>query len=75
MPVAGKFVMTEITREHLVREARAWRMPERVARATIDQTLDAIRAMGVRSADDAFPGVRADVRAVALEQIERVARA
>jgi len=30
---------------------------------------------GVGAADDAYPGVRADVRAVALEQIERLARA
>lgn len=75
MSVAGKFVVTEITREHLVREARAWRMPERVARATINQALDAIQTTGVGAADDAYPGVRADVRAVALEQIERLARA
>ena len=75
MPVAGKFVITEITREHLVREARAWGVPERVARASIDRTLDAIRGTGVGSADDAHPGVGADVRAVALEQIERLAGA
>ena len=75
LSVAGKFVITEITREHLVREARTWGVPDRVARVTIEHTLDAIRTSGVAAADDAYPGVRADVRAVALEQIERFARA
>lgn len=75
MSVAGKFVITEITREHLVREARAWGVPERLARAAIDRTLEAIQSTGVHAADDANPGIRADVRAVALEQIERLARA
>lgn len=75
MSVAGKFVITEITREHVVREARAWGMPERVARATIEQTLHAIKTTGVSAADDAYPSVLVDVRAVAIHQIERLARA
>lgn len=75
LSVAGKFVVTEITREHLVREARAWGVPERIARASIERTLDALQATGVDAADRAYPGLRADVRVVALEQIERLARA
>lgn len=75
MSVAGRFVITEITREHLVREACAWGIPERVARTTIVQTLDAIQTIGVGVADAAYPGVPPHIRAVALEQIERLARA
>jgi len=74
MSVAGRFVITEITREHLVREARDWGIPERVARATIDRTIDAIQTIGLGAADDAYPGVLADARAVVLQQIERFAR-
>ena len=73
LSVAGKFAITEIAREHLVREARSWGMPERVARATIDRALEAIRTVGVPAADELFPGLREDVRAGALEQIARVA--
>ena len=73
MSVAARFVITEITREHLVREAHSWGMPERVARATVDRVLDAIRKLGVPAADDLHPTLRPDVRASALEQIARVA--
>jgi len=75
MSVAGRFVITEITPENLVREARAWGIPERIARSTIEQTLDAIQTTGLAAADDAYPGVPPHVRVVALEQIERLARA
>ena len=75
MSVAGRFLITEITREHLVREARTWGIPERVARATIEGTLDAIRTTGVPAADDAYPGVPVPVRDAAVAQIERLARA
>lgn len=73
MPVAGRFVITEITREHLVREARSWGMPERLARQTVERTLSAMRE-AVSAADAAHPGLRADVRAASLEQLERVSR-
>ena len=75
MSVAGKFMITEITRDHLVREARVWGVPKRLARAAVDRTLDALRTTGVRAGDDEYPAIRGDVRAIALEQIERLARA
>ena len=72
--VAGKFVITEITRGDLAREARAWGVPERIARETIDRSLDAMQTVGVPAADEAYPNLREDVRTAAMEQVERVAR-
>ena len=41
LPVGGKWRITEITRGHLLAEARAWGMPEPVARDVIANTLAA----------------------------------
>jgi serine/threonine-protein kinase HipA len=74
LAVASKFLIAEMTREHLVREAHLWGVPERVARAAIDRTMDAMKTAGVPAADRAYPAIRPDVRATALEQLERLSR-
>lgn len=71
LPVAGKFVITEITREHLVREAASWGVPERAARDAVERTIAATRA-AIASADATYPGIRGDVRALAIQQLERL---
>lgn len=71
LPVAGKFRMDEITVEHLVREAVAWGIPERVARSTVMMVLASIHS-GLAVADDAVPQVDPRARETVLRQLGRL---
>lgn len=73
LPVAGKFVLADITREHLVREANAWGVPERIARASVARALDALLDEGIADADAAFPEVDERIRAAAVAALRRLA--
>lgn len=73
LPVAGKFVIADCTRDHLVREARSWGVPERAAAATVGRVLDAMLGEGIPSADAAFPSIDERIRGVALVSITRLA--
>ncbi len=73
LPVAGKFVIADCTRDHLVREARSWGVPERAAAATVGRVLDAMLGEGIPSADAAFPSLDERIRGVALASITRLA--
>lgn len=72
LPVGGKWKITEMTRGHLLAEARAWGVPDVVARAVIGDTLDAV-ATGTDAADIRFPSTPAGMREVVLGQIHRLA--
>jgi serine/threonine-protein kinase HipA len=72
LPVGGKPRIDEIGREHLLLEARTWGMPERVARATIDDALGRLRA-GMDAADAAMGPLPDAVRSIVLAQFDRVA--
>lgn len=72
LPVAGKFVITEITRSNLVGEAATWGVPERASVRAVERVISELRA-GVEAADGLMPTVRPDVRASALSQLDRLA--
>ncbi len=61
LPVGGKWRITEITRGHLLAEARAWGMPEPVARDVIANTLAAL-ALGMADADRRHPATPGAMR-------------
>ncbi len=61
LPVGGQWRITEITRGHLLAEARAWRMPEPVARDVITNTLAAL-ALGMADADRRHPATPGAMR-------------
>lgn len=74
LPIAGKFVLADITRDHLVREASSWGMPAAIARATVDRVLDAMIRTGLPLADAAYPSLDPRIRDVATTQVMRLAR-
>ena len=65
LPIGGKFKLPEIGTEHIVREARAWGLPERRARQVVAETVEALHA-GIERANDIWPGVPRIVREVAV---------
>lgn len=71
LPIAGKFKIVEIGKEHLVTEAVSWGIPERIARETVDRVTAALTA-GVEAADEAFPAVLEAARDMAMAGIHRV---
>jgi serine/threonine-protein kinase HipA len=72
MPVGGKWRIDEITRGHLLAEARSWGVPQDVARTTIAGALERLDA-GMRSADAAVPDLHDGLRTVVRVQFERLA--
>lgn len=72
LPVGGKWRIDEITRGHLVAEARSWGVPEAVARTTIAGALERLDA-GLASADNAVPDLPEGVRTLVRAQFERIA--
>ena len=72
LPVGGKWRIDEITRAHLISEARSWGIPDIVARATIDDTVERLQA-GMANADAAVPDLPDGLRAVIRTQFERLA--
>ena len=72
MPVGGKWRIDEITRRHLIAEARSWGIPEEIARTTIAGVLERLE-VGMTSADIAIPDLPNGLRAVVRAQFERLA--
>jgi serine/threonine-protein kinase HipA len=72
LPVGGKWRVAEITRRHLLAEARTWGMPEPVARAIITDTLGAL-ALGIADADRRHPTTPAAMREAVGVQLLRLA--
>jgi serine/threonine-protein kinase HipA len=73
LPVAGKFVLADITQEDLVREATAWGVPERIARSTVARTIEAMLDEGIAAADGAHPQIEPRIRTAAIATIRRLA--
>lgn len=71
LPIGGKWRITEITRRHLLAEARAWGMPDPVARSVIDTTVAALIA-GVDGADQRFPSAPEAMRRAVDAQLRRL---
>jgi serine/threonine-protein kinase HipA len=71
LPVGGKWRIREVERRHLLAEARAWGVPEAVARATIDAALERVRA-GIAAADEQHPAIAPGMRDAVVAQVERV---
>jgi serine/threonine-protein kinase HipA len=73
LPISGKFVLADIGRGHLIREAETWDVPAPIARDTIDRVLDALMAVGVPEADAAYPLLDPRIRDIAVASIRRLA--
>lgn len=71
MPIAGKFVVAEITRGHLVAEADAWGIPRRIARQDVSETIEALKS--AMAAADASIELPAAVRQAVATRFERLA--
>lgn len=71
LSVGEKWVIDEITRRHLLAEARVWGIPEAPARATITRALDALR-VGMAEADDRYPGLPSDLREAVEQNVKRL---
>jgi len=71
LPVGGKWRIAEITRHHLLIEARAWGMPDPVARSVIDTTVEALVA-GLDDADQRFPSAPEPMRRAVETQLRRL---
>lgn len=71
LPVGGTWRIVEITRHHLLAEARAWSMPEPVARSVIDTTVEALVA-GLDDADQRFPLAPEQMRRAVDTQLRRL---
>jgi len=72
LPVGLKWRIDQITRRHLLEEARAWGVPEPIARATITSALERLES-GMRDADAQYPGLPDGPRGVVRLQFERLA--
>jgi len=59
-------------RSHLVAEARAWGMPERVARTVIVDAIDRFET-GMAAADSEYPETLPGKRDLVVRQFERLA--
>ncbi len=73
MPVAGKFRIDEITRGHLLAEARTWGVPETVARATIAKAMDDL-GFGMQSTERQYPNLPPAIRSCFRVHFERLAK-
>jgi serine/threonine-protein kinase HipA len=73
LPVAGRFAIADITRDHLVRESVTWGIPERAATVTVTRVLDAMMEEGLRAGDSTFPSLDPRIRGVAVASMTRLA--
>jgi HipA N-terminal domain len=71
LPVNGKWRIDEMTRAHLLGEARSWGIPGPVARDTIIRTLDAVQS-GMSAADARYPTLPPDLRTFVGRHVERL---
>ncbi len=72
LPVSGKWRITEITRGHLLAEARGWGIPGQVARGVISAAIDAL-GDGLAEADNTFPTAPEGMRSAVVGQWGRLA--
>jgi serine/threonine-protein kinase HipA len=72
LPIGRQWRIDEITRRHLLEEARAWGVPEPIARATITSALERLEN-GTHEADAEYPGLPGGMRGVVRFQLERLA--
>jgi serine/threonine-protein kinase HipA len=72
LPIGHKWRIDEITRRHLLEEARAWGVPDPIARATISSALERLEN-GTHEADAEYPGLPGGMRGVVRFQLERLA--
>lgn len=70
LAVDGKFRLDEITRAHVLAEARSWGIPEGEARATIDRAIERLR-VGMARADETYPQLPSSIRAAIRRHVER----
>lgn len=73
LPVAGKFRLEDISRGHLLAEARTWRIPEPVAWETISTTLERLE-QGMSAAQGTYEDLPPAVHSHIEIQFERLAR-
>ena len=71
MPVGSRWLMTEITRRHLLAEGVSWGIPEGEARLVIAAALESLRE-GMTEADRRYPAVSAGMRAAVDAQLLRL---
>ncbi len=72
LPVGRKWRIDEITRRHLLEEARSWGVPDSLARSTIGSALEQLEA-GMGEADAEDVELPAGMREVVRLQFERLA--
>ncbi len=73
LPVAGKFRLEEITRHHLLVEARSWGIPEAVARGVVTTTLERLR-IGMSAAQGTYKDLPAAIHSRLEIQFNRLAK-
>jgi serine/threonine-protein kinase HipA len=73
LPVGGKFKITEIGTEHLVREALTWGIPERRSRQVVADAIERLRD-GIELADDRWPNTPQSARDAAIAGVFAVAQ-
>ncbi len=71
LPIGGKWRIDEVTRGHLLAEARSWGIPERVARDAISRTLDQLRS-GMSDADARYPSLSPELRSLVERHFEHL---
>jgi serine/threonine-protein kinase HipA len=72
LPVGRKWRIDEITRRHLLEEARAWGVPEPIARATISSSIERLEN-GMHEADAEYPELPDGLHDVVRLQFQRLA--
>ena len=72
LPVGRKWRIDEITRRHLLEEARAWGVPEPIARATISYSIERLEN-GMHEADAEYPELPDGLHDVVRLQFQRLA--
>jgi hypothetical protein len=73
LPVGGKFKITEIGTEHLVREALSWGVPERRSRQVVADAIEHLRE-GIELANDKWPKTPKSARDAAIAGVFAVAQ-
>lgn len=71
LPVAGKWRIQEVTRGHLLAEARSWGIPDPVARRAIDAALARL-GDGIVAASVRYPAVPEEMVTAVRAQLGRV---
>ncbi len=73
LPVGGKFKITEIGTEHLVREALPWGLPERRSRQVVADAIEQLHE-GMELANGRWPNTPQSARDAAVAGVFAVAQ-